>query len=244
MLARVLPTIACAKVRGRGGSNAPSAMVLARRRALLALVSGSVIGTPLARAAEYGVCEECTDVERGVLGTCGASEAGACVSVYDDRPAYFVAPWEFESSRQSALAALVAAIEAEGGEVADVREPGYVLATFPSVGVEAEWVLADPREDAVATIRATALEEDAASSSSSSRRRPGLLSGGARRRGACRRAVEAVRLRLGWAEVPIIRNRERKLFIVETPFDNFGPEPPPDLDVRDMGLTSSSPTRD
>ena len=31
-------------------------------------------------------------------------------------------------------------------------------------------------------------------------------------------------------QVPILRNRQRKLVFIETPWDTFGPEPPPTFD--------------
>jgi hypothetical protein len=49
--------------------------------------------------------------------------------------------------------------------------------------------------------------------------------------------LEAVRIRLGWEEVPILRNRRRALFFGESPFDEFGPTPPPGLDyTKDLNL--------
>jgi hypothetical protein len=49
--------------------------------------------------------------------------------------------------------------------------------------------------------------------------------------------LESVRIRLGWEEVPILRNRRRALFFGESPFDDFGPTPPPGLDyLKDLDL--------
>jgi hypothetical protein len=53
--------------------------------------------------------------------------------------------------------------------------------------------------------------------------------------------LEAVRIRLGWEEVPILRNRRRALFFGESPFDEFGPTPPPGLDYnKDLNLRAES----
>jgi hypothetical protein len=49
--------------------------------------------------------------------------------------------------------------------------------------------------------------------------------------------LESVRIRLGWEEVPILRNRRRAFFFGESPFDDFGPTPPPGLDyLKDLDL--------
>lgn len=35
-------------------------------------------------------------------------------------------------------------------------------------------------------------------------------------------------------QVPILRNRRRKLFFIESPWDDFGPTPPPGVDYNDV----------
>lgn len=52
--------------------------------------------------------------------------------------------------------------------------------------------------------------------------------GGAKAR--CSQFAEEIRRRLGWAPVPILRNRRRALVVIESPFDEFGPEGPPTVD--------------
>ena len=39
--------------------------------------------------------------------------------------------------------------------------------------------------------------------------------------------LNATRRRLGWGEVPVLRNRSRRFLFVESGFDDFGPVPPP-----------------
>lgn len=47
--------------------------------------------------------------------------------------------------------------------------------------------------------------------------------------------LEDLRMQLGWEAVPILRNRQRLLFFGESPFDSFGPVPPPVPDyIRDL----------
>jgi len=44
-----------------------------------------------------------------------------------------------------------------------------------------------------------------------------------------------VRRYLGWAEVPVLRNRTPKVLgYFETPFDEFGPVPPPTMEYGGM----------
>ena len=41
--------------------------------------------------------------------------------------------------------------------------------------------------------------------------------------GANAARLETLRVRLGWEKLPVLRNRQRVLGAVESPFDNFGP---------------------
>ncbi|GFR48772.1 hypothetical protein Agub_g10593 [Astrephomene gubernaculifera] len=44
--------------------------------------------------------------------------------------------------------------------------------------------------------------------------------------------LEQLRVLLGWEQVPILRNRRRALYFVESPWDTFGPVPPLDPEYR------------
>lgn len=57
----------------------------------------------------------------------------------------------------------------------------------------------------------------------SASRLPNLPDGGRQRK-----RLEAIRLSLGWEQVPILRNRRRTLVVIESPWDTFGPTPPAD----------------
>jgi hypothetical protein len=47
--------------------------------------------------------------------------------------------------------------------------------------------------------------------------------------------LEDLRMQLGFEVVPILRNRQRLFFFGESPFDSFGPVPPPTPDYsRDL----------
>lgn len=49
--------------------------------------------------------------------------------------------------------------------------------------------------------------------------------------------LEELRMQLGWEVVPILRNRQRFLLFGESPFDSFGPVPPPTPDYSKDLLT-------
>lgn len=47
--------------------------------------------------------------------------------------------------------------------------------------------------------------------------------------------LEEIRMQLCWEVVPVLRNRQRVLLFGESPWDSFGPEPPPTPDYsRDL----------
>eukprot|EP00850_Spirogloea_muscicola_P016200 SM000130S27087 [mRNA] locus=s130:55602:56304:- [translate_table: standard] len=92
--------------------------------------------------------------------------------------------------------------------------PWYVYATFGDDGGgsaavdDVEFLFSDPSADATVNLRASS-------------RGPGRSDGG---RNA--RRLEELRAALGWEQVPVLRNRTRRLFFIESPWDTFGPEPP------------------
>jgi len=78
---------------------------------------------------------------------------------------------------------------------------------------DAEWYFVDPTSDAVIEFR-------------SARR------GNKGDNGANARRMERIRIALGLEKVPVLRNRRRALFFMESPLDAFGPSygsdaPPP-----------------
>ncbi|PNH12254.1 hypothetical protein TSOC_000844, partial [Tetrabaena socialis] len=153
----------------------------------------------------------------GTLGSCAGWRA--CLSTFDDRPGHFVAPWTYdEATRQAAVSQIVEAVEAQGGAVrqaANYESYGYVYATFSSgwQGTDdVEFLL--PDADNTVVLRSAARAPD------------GLDLGRNERR------LEQLRVALGWEPVPILRNRQRTLLFVESPWDSFGPTPPTDPNYR------------
>ena len=73
-------------------------------------------------APQYGDCPTCIGPSSEALGSCAG--LNACISSYDDRPAHFVTPWEFEESQSQAMDRLQRTLEQLGGQ-------GLVMAVMP-----------------------------------------------------------------------------------------------------------------
>ena len=195
----------------------------------------SVLAPP-ARGASTTISTEYDDADAGVvdgtLGSCAGFRASECRSAYDDRPPYFIAPWEFEPSlgAEEATRRLRRAIVATGGDVVEdvvavasdggdggggsAAEYQYLRAVFPG-DVAIEFLL--PKEgDAVCETRGVVVA------------RGSMASLVARVRSPVDERLNATRRVLGWDEVPVLRNRRRRFLpFVESRFDDFGPPPPP-----------------
>jgi hypothetical protein len=190
-------------------------------------------------AAPPPSCSSCEGAVDGTLGRCEGFAGAACRSTFDDRPPFFAAPWEFGrdvTSTSEALAALEKAVVANGGvvEVNDVGV-GYLRASFgarggktPSQndGAVALEFLARGDDDAVCEVRGSVRGVSRGMSRVSS-----IVPGSSE----VEKLLLRVRRYLGWAEVPVLRNRTPKVLgYFETPFDDFGPVPPPTMDYAGM----------
>eukprot|EP00931_Biecheleriopsis_adriatica_P062920 TRINITY_DN38022_c0_g1_i1.p1 TRINITY_DN38022_c0_g1~~TRINITY_DN38022_c0_g1_i1.p1 ORF type:complete len:284 (-),score=62.95 TRINITY_DN38022_c0_g1_i1:217-1068(-) len=202
-------------------------VILESRRQILASLAAAAAVSPaggaraeLRPAPPEGGCIGCLGVVDGLLARCVGDLKG-CVSSQDDRPEVFEVPWQMpdlvrrtSASEQDMLAAraaeLRAAVQEAGGKVvSDSRDKRYLRAEFlvdvPFLGKDAddvEWYFTP--DDTIVQFRAE--------------RR-----GGGADFGENRRRLEGIRQRLGWDLLPVLRNRQRALFFVESPFDNFGP---------------------
>ncbi|GIL79789.1 hypothetical protein Vretimale_12413 [Volvox reticuliferus] len=187
---------------------------LSRRAALLAALY--LPGILKEIQPHKGSCPTCIGVVDDTLGSCGGLRS--CVSSFDDRPGHFVAPWTYEAvNRADAVQMLAQAVEHLGGDVQKLEAGtsyGYVYVTWTSwQGTDdVEFLL--PDGDNTVVLRSAARVQ------------------GVSDLGRNERRLEQIRLKLGWEEVPILRNRRRALFIVESPWDSFGPVPPTDPDYR------------
>ncbi|GAQ84922.1 hypothetical protein KFL_002120160 [Klebsormidium nitens] len=166
--------------------------------------------TPAVQTApSEGTCATCIGVVDDTLASCGSITN--CVSSFDDRPPFFCAPWEYPASLPEAVRTLEQQIERLGGTVNEAQQK-YVYATFvdeDGVIDDVEWLFSDSASDRIVQIHAA----------SRAREQP---DGG---RNATR--LEKIRAGLQWEQVPILRNRVRKFYFIESPWDTFGPEPPP-----------------
>jgi hypothetical protein len=228
------PSSAAAHPRGRRDA------LFAAAATLVATLDLSSRARPAmaAPAAPPPSCSSCEGAVDGTLGRCEGFAGAACRSTFDDRPPFFAAPWEFGrdvTSTSQALKELEKAVVANGGvvEVNDVGV-GYLRASFgargktPSRndGAVALEFLARGDDDAVCEVRGSVR---------------GVSRGIVRVRSIVPGSSEVeklllrVRRYLGWAEVPVLRNRTPKVLgYFETPFDDFGPVPPPTMDYAGM----------
>jgi len=164
-----------------------------------------------------GDCTECVGLVDGTLGTCAGYSGGTCSSTFDDRPGYFVAPWEYPGTVLEAVEDLKQEIEALGGTIVTAQD-AYIYATF-----------ADRSGEVQDDVEVYVSEADASVVLRAASRTNRFGAGG---RNA--RRFELIRTRLGWDQVPILRNRRRKLLLFESPWDDFGPTPPPTSDYRNV----------
>jgi len=207
-------------------------------------------------APEIGDCPTCV-AGSSRSGTLGACAGAACVSSFDDRPDHFVAPWEFDGPAAAAFKKLKSTVAALGGEIAAEEAPGYLYATF-SGGVggadDVEFLLT-PGDTTVSLAavwdgrgragqgcaRATAPRHTCPTAAQLALGPPQVqLRAAARRRGVPdfgrnARRLEELRRATGFGTVPILRNRQRALIFGESPFDTFGPTPPPDAASSEYG---------
>jgi hypothetical protein len=157
----------------------------------------------------------------GTLGACGSGSL-ACFSTFDDRPAHFAAPWEYDGGAAAdALDALAAAAKEDNGVVVardDVA--GYLRVAFTSAApgappdADLEFLL-QADGDATVAVRAAARAPAAVAALP----RPDL--------GRTAERLFKIRRRLGWPEVFVLRGRGSALGgLLETPLDGFGPVPP------------------
>eukprot|EP00897_Mesotaenium_endlicherianum_P006371 jgi/Mesen1/5762/ME000292S04833 len=163
-----------------------------------------------------GLCATCIGVVDDTLGSCGKTLN--CISSFDDRSDYFVGPWEYQGTLGEAMDALAAEIKRGDGTLVE-RDELYVYATFETDrgGIDdVEFLFSRPETDSTVVLRA----------SSRAVERPDW--------GRNAKRLESLRAALSWEQIPILRNRQRRLGIIESPWDSFGPEAPPTYDYNDQ----------
>eukprot|EP01026_Neomeris_dumetosa_P001356 TRINITY_DN10336_c0_g1_i1.p2 TRINITY_DN10336_c0_g1~~TRINITY_DN10336_c0_g1_i1.p2 ORF type:complete len:261 (-),score=30.00 TRINITY_DN10336_c0_g1_i1:160-942(-) len=183
-----------------------------RREFFLPSFFGFVLGEELwkEQSPVSGDCPTCVGGFSDTLGSCAGLKN--CISTYDDRPGYFIAPWEYDGSQQEAMLKLKTLLDEQGATILQERN-NYVYVVFESFGGlidDVEFLF--PQEDNTLSVRSASRVQGVSDFGRNERR------------------LERIRIQLGWENVPVLRNRQRLLGVVESPFDSFGPEPPFDTD--------------
>lgn len=94
-------------------------------------------------AAAEPACASCVGYVDGTLGSCSAVDL-PCSSSYDDRPAHFVAPWQYDGSTQAAMQQLTDMLHTFGARI-EQQTSDYVYAVLdqaPGTGLDLEFVFA------------------------------------------------------------------------------------------------------
>ena len=167
----------------------------------------------------------------GLFDTCTGDSN--CISSQDDRPAYFQAPWCFDGkftvTRRKLLEKILTIpnsriVRSSANSYEDDEAARNVRAEFSTVSVWGDEYVDEvqfyftPNDN---TIQFRSVRHRRGSSSGSG---GGVLFGGLGSDfGEARRRLEDIRIALGLEEVPVLRNRRRVLFFVESLFDTFGP---------------------
>jgi uncharacterized protein (DUF1499 family) len=129
----------------------------------------------------------------------------SCASSQDDRPPVFQEPWQYDDSTQAkAMRRLKGYVESMPGVEVITAEEGYLRADLTEKGVVNELEFFFTPNDSIIQFRA-------------SRRGEGDD------KGANQKRMERIRIALGFEKIPVLRNRRRALFFLESPLDRFGP---------------------
>lgn len=190
-----------------------------------------------------------------VLGTCDGYGEYKCFSSLDDRPPYFIAPWTFESEsdlkrlkstgllHQSVsinvssktndsndeLSSLRNALSTEGfsditverGKIGDGEADGIYVSARTLEKSSDECVVEfylQTKGDNIAQVRLF-VDDSNDYTKNTGDIIPAIFK-------HHDQLLNRIRLRLGWEEVVVLRNRTRLFGLFESPFDSFGPTPP------------------
>ena len=151
------------------------------------------------------------------LASCETVERPWCFSSYDDRPAHFYQPvtWDDARARRDVFGDIIDLLRQRDFDIVEKNDDfTYMAATDGRLmNVELEFL----ESDDVVTVRITPTDNAASAS--------GLFSKPSRAEAESTVARLLTDARM--IPVPILRNRKRVLGVFESPFDSFGPEPPP-----------------
>lgn len=166
---------------------------------------GILAGLVIASLTLHPIQTHALGVGDGLLDNCQPARI-SCVSSQDDTPTSFLEPWEYEEELPSLQERLVAAIMLEPRASLVARQPRYlrfeIPTNIPKLVDDLEFFF--PPLDNVVHFR----------SSRRDRSFDFLLN---------RRRLDRLRLKVGLAQITVLRNRISALSIFESPFDAFGP---------------------
>jgi uncharacterized protein (DUF1499 family) len=199
------------------------------RRSFIGNAIGSLIAAPALAAETVGKDEDCTDkfcigVWDGLLADCPhAMTSGAgCTSSQDDTPRIFSEPWDYAEAPNNSLdwqvqmrllVPTIRLVSARRGDEAQIllQKDRYLRVLFTD-GKTSERSMGEfyfTPDDTTVQFRISS------------------LSGGSG--GIVARSLrniersEMIRKELRYLKLPVLRNRKRKLFFVESDMDTFGP---------------------
>ena len=126
---------------------------------------------------------------------------------------YFYYPWQWENeTREEAISKIKSALTKRGAQL-ESESPDYLYFVLPTEKetIDVEFLLAE--NDTTVAVRAA-----------------GRRAGDAGARDRIQALLTSIKRELRWTDVPILRNRKRALFFLESPWDEFGPEGPLTVD--------------
>lgn len=199
------------------------------RRSLLASAFSSLVAVPALAAETIGKDENCNGkfcigVWDGLLADCphDMGAVAGCTSSQDDTPGVFSEPWDYAEAPNNSLdwrvqmrllVPTIQLVSSRRGDVAQIltQKDRYLRALFTD-GKTGEKSLGEfyfTPDDTTVQFRISSL----------SGKSGGLLSRSLRNI----ERSEMIRKELRYLKVPVLRNRRRSLFFVESEVDTFGP---------------------
>lgn len=220
-------------------------LLSSRRRHLLRITLSSLVTAslripfPVIAAETVGkdpLCNDpsCLGVWDGLLADCphftgnfGVGSAG-CVSSQDDTPSVFAEPWDYSESSNAndqpgvildQLIVALSAIATKRGEAVEIlrRDGRYLRALFVNARTKEESVGEFYLTPNDTTVQFRINSQRSAKSSGLTQ--PLVVGQSINNR----ERSELIRKELRFLKLPVLRNRQRSLFFVESDYDSFGP---------------------
>jgi len=152
---------------------------------------------------DMGLFQLCSDDNNKVF--------NGCVSSQDDRPSYFLPPWSYDGSMENAKRKLLDKI---------INIPGAIIKKSSDMINEDRLIIVEFKNNNDNSIDDTEFyftPNDNTIQYRSICRNKNFDFGRNRQR------IENIRLSLHYENIPVLRNRKKVLFFIESPLDEFGP---------------------